>query len=120
MRVIRGCHDLGIEAVAIYSDADAGAPHVRLADAAYALGGTASSDSYLRVDKVLEACRVMGCDAVHPGYGFLSENAAFATEVQRAGLTWVGPSAFAIEAMASKQARDSAWMRPACLWFRGP
>ena len=83
------------------SDADAGAPHVRLADAAYALS-TASSDSYLRVDKVLEACRVMGCDAVHPGYGFLSENAAFATEVQRAGLTWVGPSAFAIEVMGSK------------------
>lgn len=101
-RVIRTAHRMGIETVAVYSDADAGALHVREAGRAMALGGNVSADSYLRVDKLLAAAKESGADAVHPGYGFLSENAAFAQAVADAGLTWVGPPAAAIRALGSK------------------
>ncbi|MBC5768500.1 acetyl/propionyl/methylcrotonyl-CoA carboxylase subunit alpha [Ramlibacter albus] len=101
-RVIRTAHRLGIETVAVYSDADARALHVREATVAVPLHGDASADTYLRIDKLLAAARETGADAVHPGYGFLSENAEFAQAVVDAGLTWVGPPASAIRALGSK------------------
>ncbi|HTH80278.1 MAG TPA: biotin carboxylase N-terminal domain-containing protein, partial [Ramlibacter sp.] len=101
-RVIRTCERLGIETVAVYSDADADALHVREATLSHPLGGNASADSYLRVDKLIEAAIATHADAVHPGYGFLSENAQFAQAVIDQGLVWVGPPPAAIRALGSK------------------
>ena len=101
-RVFATCRRLGIETVAVHSDADAGLPFVREADAAVRLPGNSPADTYLRADLLLEAARRTGADSVHPGYGFLSENAAFARAVLGAGLTWLGPSPESIEAMGSK------------------
>jgi geranyl-CoA carboxylase alpha subunit len=101
-RLMRTAHCLGIETAAVYSDADASALHVREATLAHGLGGNASSESYLRIDKLIAAARATGADAVHPGYGFLSENADFAQAVVDAGLIWVGPPAAAILALGSK------------------
>ena len=103
-RVMRTCRAMGIETVAVYSDADADAPFVREADEAVPLGGTSPGESYLRADAVLAAAERVSADSVHPGYGFLSENASFAQRVIDAGLTWVGPPPRAIEAMGSKLA----------------
>ncbi|UZK55043.1 acety-l/propionyl-CoA carboxylase subunit alpha [Streptomyces drozdowiczii] len=101
-RIFRTCRALGIATVAVYSDADAGALHVREADTAVRLPGAAPADTYLRGDLVVAAALAAGADAVHPGYGFLSENADFAAAVQDAGLRWIGPPVKAIELMASK------------------
>jgi geranyl-CoA carboxylase alpha subunit len=103
-RVFRTAHHMGISTVAVYSDADAGAQHVLEAGSAVALGGHSSADSYLRMDKLLAAAKASGADAVHPGYGFLSESPEFAQAVLDAGLTWVGPPPAAIRALGNKAA----------------
>lgn len=104
VRVIRGLRELGIEAVAVFSDPDRDAPHVRLADHALLLDGVRSHATYLHVPKLVEAARAAGAEAVHPGYGFLSEDADFAAAVEAAGLTWIGPPPAAIRAMGDKVA----------------
>jgi len=102
VRVMRTCHELGKETVAVYSDVDRAAPHVQLADRAIAIGPAPAKDSYLVIDKILAACRASGADAVHPGYGFLSENEDFAEACEAAGLTFIGPRAHAMRLMGSK------------------
>ena len=101
-RVIRTARALGYRTVAVFSDADRLSPHVQQADEAVHIGGSAAADSYLRVDALLQAARKTGADAIHPGYGFLSENASFARQVIDAGLTWVGPPPESIDTMGSK------------------
>src|SRR5207245_3724555 len=96
------CHEEGMAAVAVYSDVDRLSPHVRAADAAVALGPAAAAESYLDASKLLAAARSTGCQAVHPGYGFLSERAPFAEAVTEAGLVFVAPSAAAIRAMGDQ------------------
>jgi 3-methylcrotonyl-CoA carboxylase alpha subunit/geranyl-CoA carboxylase alpha subunit len=101
-RVITTARRMGLETVAVFSDADAQSPHVREATASYALGGNTSAETYLAIDKLLSAAHATGADAVHPGYGFLSEDAGFARAVQEAGLTWIGPPPKATEALGNK------------------
>lgn len=102
VRVLRACGERGISTVAVFSEVDRSALHVRYADEAYAIGPAPSQESYLRIDKIIDVARKAGVDAVHPGYGFLSENAAFAAACVDAGITFIGPSADAIEKMGNK------------------
>jgi acetyl-CoA/propionyl-CoA carboxylase biotin carboxyl carrier protein len=102
VRIIRACEELGIATVAVYSELDRDALHVKRADEAFLLGPGPASESYLSIEKILDAVQRSGAEAVHPGYGFLAENAAFATALQKAGITFIGPPASAIDAMGSK------------------
>ena len=104
VRVAKTARRLGVATVAVYSDADRNAPHVRACDEAVHIGPAAAADSYLRAEKIIDACKKTGAEAVHPGYGFLSENAAFADALEKAGLVFIGPTAKTIRAMGSKAA----------------
>ncbi len=108
LRVMRTARRMGILTVAVYSEADRHAPHVRFADEAYLLGPAPSNESYLRIDKILEIAKLTGAEGIHPGYGFLSEQAVFSEKVQQAGLKYIGPNPHAIEVMGSKLAAKEA------------
>ena len=111
MRVIRACHEMGIAAVAVYSDVDRAALHVRKADEAYPIGAPAASESYLNIKKILDVAARSGAEAIHPGYGFLSENARFAKACVDAGVKFIGPTAAAMDAMGSKTKARQAMER---------
>jgi propionyl-CoA carboxylase alpha chain len=111
LRVMRSARELGIKTVAIFSEADRNALHVRYADEAVCVGPPASSESYLRIDKIIETCKELKVDAIHPGYGFLSENADFARKVEKAGIIFIGPSAESIEIMGDKLSAKAAVLK---------
>jgi len=111
VRIVRACREMGISPVAVYSECDRTAPHVRMADEAYAIGPSAPRESYLRIDRLIDAATQSGADAVHPGYGFLAENEGFAAAVRDAGLTFIGPTPDAIATMGTKTAARAAAIR---------
>src|SRR5689334_14071005 len=115
VRVIRACREMGIPSVAVFSDVDRAALHVMKADQAYHIGPAAAAESYLNIQRILDVAKRSGADAIHPGYGFLSENAQFAKACGEAGVKFIGPSAAAMEAMGSKtrarQAADGAGLQ---------
>ena len=102
IRVIRALKEMGIKSVAVYSEADRETPHVREADEAYLLGPATPAESYLNIEKIIETAQKAGAEAIHPGYGFLAENADFARALDDAGIVFIGPPASAIDAMGSK------------------
>src|SRR5512142_1265346 len=102
VRVLRALHELGIRSVAVYSDVDRAALHVRKADEAYHIGPATASESYLNIGKIIEVAKKCGAEAIHPGYGFLSENANFARACREAGIKFIGPTPEAMEALGSK------------------
>src|SRR5580658_4159944 len=104
VRIARACREMGIGAVAVYSDADRASLHVRMADEAYPIGPAPAAQSYLRVDQIVDTARKAGCEGIHPGYGFLSENPALPEECERVGITFIGPPASAMRAMGNKNA----------------
>ena len=104
VRIIRACADLGLQTVAVYSEADAEALHVHYADEAICIGEAASGKSYLKISNLIAACEITGADAVHPGYGFLSENASFASICESCGLNFIGPPSQAIALLGDKAA----------------
>ena len=104
VRILRACRELGIPTAAVFSEADRGSLHVRLADEAYPIGPAPSRESYLRIDKIMNIAKRAACDAIHPGYGFLSENPALPRACERAGITFIGPSAELIELLGDKTA----------------
>ena len=101
-RVIRACHDLGIEAVAVYSEADRGAPWLDHADQTICIGPAASAESYLKIPRIIAAAEVSGAQAIHPGYGFLSENSKFAEQCRASGIEFIGPSVEAMDKLGNK------------------
>src|SRR5574337_1905119 len=104
LRVVRACHELGIQSVAVFSDVDRAALHVRFADEAYPIGPAPSRESYLRIDKLIDVAKRAGCDALHPGYGFLAENPELPRACAAADVTFIGPTADAMEQLGSKTA----------------
>jgi acetyl-CoA carboxylase biotin carboxylase subunit len=117
VRIIRTCRELGISVVAVYSEADAESLHVRLADHAVCIGPAPSSQSYLNIPAIIAAAKQTDTEAVHPGYGFLAENADFARAVQEAGMTFIGPSPEAMDVMGSKTSARRAAVEAACQLF---
>src|SRR6202035_2424421 len=119
VRVLRACHEMGIAAVVVYSDVDRAALHVRKADEAYPVGAPAAAESYLNIRKILDVAERSGADAIHPGYGFLSENAKFAQACADAGVKFIGPTAAAMEAMGSKTRARQAVEKAGVLFVPG-
>jgi len=120
VRLVRGIREAGLKSVAVYSDADRQSLAVRMADEAVHIGPSPSSESYLRVDKILDAARKTGANAIHPGYGFLSENADFAEACEKAGIVFIGPSADSIRRMGSKTAARTIAIAAGAPSFREP
>lgn len=117
VRIIRACRELGIRCVAVYSTADKTALHAQIADEAVCIGPADTKDSYLNMKAIISACEITGCDAVHPGFGFLSENAAFAKMCRKCGIEFIGPSPESIEMLGDKATAKETMKKQAFLLF---